>query len=307
MMDVTMTHANLKLSLGPLLFFWPREKVMDFYRAAVDWPVDTLYLGEVVCSRRQQLRTRDWIELARELATSGKEIILSSQALIEGESDLKRLKALVDNGELALEANDLGAAKLARDRGLPFVAGPHLNVYNGDTLALLARLGARRWVAPLEMNRDLLGAILNAAPEPECEVFAWGRLPLAFSARCFTARHFNLKKDSCEFRCMEHPDGLTLKTREGADFLTINGIETMSAATQSLLPHLAEMATLGVGRVRISPQAEHSETVVRGFAAALAGQPAPDLSACATGDLVDGYWRGEAGIVKQGETHHASA
>ncbi|WP_028534751.1 U32 family peptidase [Paludibacterium yongneupense] len=302
-----MTQANLKLALGPLLFFWPREKVMTFYRAAIEWPLDTLYLGEVVCGRRQQLRSRDWVALAQELAGSGKEIVLSCQALIEGESDLKRLKVLVDNGELAIEANDLGAAKLARDHGLPFIAGPHLNIYNGETLAVLARLGARRWVAPLEMSRDMLAGILAAAPAPECEVFAWGRLPLALSARCFTARHFNLKKDSCEFRCMEHPDGLTLKTREGSDFLTINGIETMSGATQSLLPHLADMRASGVGRARISPQAEHCEEIVRTFAAVAAGQTGSDLSACAKGGLVDGYWRGQAGIVKLGETQNASA
>jgi collagenase-like PrtC family protease len=42
----------------------------------------------------------------------------------------------------------------------------------------------------------------------ETEVFAYGRLPLAFSARCFTARHFNLQKDTCEFRCLEFADGM---------------------------------------------------------------------------------------------------
>jgi hypothetical protein len=31
-------------------------------------------------------------------------------------------------------------------------------------------------------------------------VFAYGRMPLAFSARCFTARHCNLPKDDCQLQ-----------------------------------------------------------------------------------------------------------
>src|SRR3546814_4678787 len=40
----------------------------------------------------------------------------------------------------------------------------------------------------------------------ETEVFAYGRMPLAFSARCFTARHRNIPKDNCQYVCMDHPD-----------------------------------------------------------------------------------------------------
>src|SRR5690606_24923818 len=55
---------TMKLSLGPLQYFWPREQVLAFYREAVSWPLDILYLGETVCSKRRELRTRDWLALA---------------------------------------------------------------------------------------------------------------------------------------------------------------------------------------------------------------------------------------------------
>lgn len=45
---------SLKLSLGPILFFWQKEALLEFYVSMLDTPLDTVYLGEVVCSRRQK-------------------------------------------------------------------------------------------------------------------------------------------------------------------------------------------------------------------------------------------------------------
>ncbi len=80
----------------------------------------------------------------------------------------------------------------------------------------MASLGATRWVMPLEMRASDLAVVQKAAPAGlQTEVFAYGRMPLAFSARCFTARHYNLPKDDCGFRCIEHADGQLLKSRGG--------------------------------------------------------------------------------------------
>ena len=291
----------MRLALGPLLFYWPREAVLRFYEEIAASPVDTVYLGEVVCSRRHEVAFDDWLAIGERLAAAGKEVVLSAQALTESEGDLKLVRRAVANGRFRVEANDWGAARLLSGAA-GWVAGPHLNVYNPQTLAIVAELGATRWVAPVEATREMVAGMLAQRPAGlEAEVFGYGRMPLAFSARCFTARRFNRQKEDCGFACIDFPDGMVLDTREAKPFLAANGIQTLSAGVYCLVEELAALAGAGVGIVRVSPQSSHTGEVLRTLRAACEGQLSSfdarkALAAFSPGKLWNGFWHGRPGM-----------
>lgn len=289
----------MKLTLGPILFYWHRQQIMDFYADMSEQPLDVIYLGETVCSKRRALSLDDWIGLARDVReASGAEVVLSGLALIEAASELSSLRRLCENGEIKVEANDMAAVHYLSRKGVEFVGGPPLNLYNAYALEELTRNGMTRWVPPVECSADLLAALMQQAQDndldlPEIEVFAWGHLPLAYSARCFTARAENLPKDDCGFICQNYPEGVPLTSQEGQAVFTLNGIQTMSSAPTNLLAEYPRMARMGIDALRLSPRAQDMAQVVQMFDAVRQGANPPlALDGC------NGYWHGQAGMLR---------
>lgn len=288
----------MNYSLGPVLWYWPHEALQDFYRAAAGSEAQIIYLGESVCSKRRATKFNDWLAMARELAAAGKQVVLSTLALLQSPSELTELKRYVDNGEFMIEASDFGAVTLANEAGLPFVAGPALNVYNAVTLELLLKMGMTRWCMPVELSRDWLVNLLNQCDELgirdkfEVEVMSYGYLPLAYSARCFTARSENRSKDECQTCCIHYPQGRSLHTQEDQQVFVLNGIQTMSGYCYNLGNDLSSMQGL-VDIVRLSPSGIDTLAVIGQFRANETGQQ--PLALTARGDC-NGYWQRVAGL-----------
>ncbi|OCP25076.1 MULTISPECIES: U32 family peptidase [unclassified Ensifer] len=245
------THPSL--SLGPVLYLWDGPKWRDFYfRIADEAPVEHVTLGEAVCSKRLHFIEPHVAEVIERLEGAGKKVSLASLALVTLERESQLVRGLVRDSVHPIEANDLSALGLLA--GKPHSVGPLINVYNGATARLLASRGATSICLPPELPMASVRDIARDAPDVVFEIFGFGRVPLAISARCAHARSKGLVKDNCQFICGEDSDGLIVDTLDRQPFLALNGVQTMSHTCQSLLQELGELTAAGIGRIRLSPQ-----------------------------------------------------
>ncbi|MDE1149783.1 MAG: U32 family peptidase [Azospirillaceae bacterium] len=246
---------SAKLTLGPLNFHWTTAVRRDFYaRIADEAPVDTVVLGEVVCSKRAPFFDSHIPEMIERLERGGKEVVLASLALVMQARERQSVMDLAAGADHLVEANDLTA--MAACAGRPHAIGPLVAVYNPGTLEVMARQGATRVCLPGELTADAILALARAAliTNTQLEVQAFGRLPLAISARCYHARAHGLHKDGCRYVCEKHPDGMDLETLDGAPFLAVNGVQTLSGSYLDLLGEMGRLRNIGVDRFRLSPQ-----------------------------------------------------
>jgi len=292
-------HNRSQLTLGPVLFNWSPETWRDFYfRIADEAPVDTVVVGETVCAKRTPLYSKYVPDVLERLQDSGKEVVLSTLALIMSPRELNEVREIAAQDDFIVEANDVSAASLLAGR--PHDIGPLVNVYNEGTLELFAKRGARRVCLPVELGKEAYQALADTCAA-ELEVMVFGRLPLAISARCYHARHHGLHKDNCQFVCEQDMDGLELETLDGEAFLAVNGVQTMSHTYQNLIAELKEMQSIGIRRFRLSPQSADMVKVASVFRAVLDDtleqEEAEERLTVLTGDVTfsNGYYYGEKG------------
>lgn len=248
-----MPHPTPSLTMGPVYYLWDGPKWRDFhFRIADEAPVDRVVIGETVCSKRQHFIEPHIAEVIERLEAAGKTVILSTLALVTLERESRHVRDIIANSEHPVEANDLSALGLLN--GKLHSIGPLVNVYNPATAKLLGGRGATSICLPPELPFSSVKAIAEQTPDIALEVFAFGRMPLAISARCAHARSKGHIKDNCQFICGDDPDGLSVKTLDRQSFLVLNGVQTVSHTCQALLGELADLTAAGISSFRLSPQ-----------------------------------------------------
>lgn len=300
-----MAERIFDLTLGPLQFNWPAQKFVDFYAAVADEaPVDRVVIGELVCSKRAPFYADRLPEAIERLERGGKQVVLGSLALVTLERERRAARELFQQTAHEVEIDDLTLMNWAGD-GKPFSVGPLVNVYNEATLAFLASRGARRVCLPPELPFASVETIAKASKDlgVAVEVWAYGRIPLAISGRCYHARVHGLSKDSCQFVCERDPDGLPTKTLDGVDFLAINGVQTLSFKYANLIGDLGRLADAGVVGLRLSPHDGDFIAVAKTFADVSEGRISPKegfsrLRGAAPGvEFTDGFLFGACGAA----------
>ena len=293
---------EMELTLGPLAYHWPSETRRDFYaRIADEAPIDTVYLGEVICSKRAPFFEAEIPQIAERLVRAGKRVVLSTLAEVMLPRERKATADLAEIEEFEIEINN--AAGLHARGNRPHRIGPFLSAYNEATIAWMARQGATHVCLPTEMPAPAIASAARAAAALNVgvEVQVFGRAPLAVSARCYHARAHSRTKDNCQFVCEEDPDGMPLRTLEGRAILRVNGIQTQSESYVSLLDELPDLAEVGVGHARLLPQNVDMVAVARLFRDRAdgrldAGGAAAALAeVCGQAPFSNGFYYGEAG------------
>ncbi len=289
----------MKLSLSPILYCWEKPRVYDFYDAIKTSDVDIVYLGEMVCAKRQELLLNDWLEIGKELHKHGKEVVLTSLALVDSPSKLLDVKKAVNNGEFTIEANDFSAINLCVENQLPFVAGHALNIYNAEALAVMLRNGMQRWCFPVELSQAWLHDIQKECEAQgiwqkfEKEMLAYGYLPLSYSARCFTARNVGRDKADCEIACIQDPSGKAVFTQDNQRIFTMNGIQMQSGLCYNLINEYAELEPL-VDIIRLSPLDENIIDIIQLYRSRMLSEDCIPYQL--TQNECSGFWTGEAGM-----------
>ena len=273
------------LTLGPLLFNWPADRWSDFYaRIADEAPVDRVCLGEVICAKRLPFYAERVPPVVERLRRAGKTVVLSSLALVTLARERKVSAELILDGAAEVEVNDLTLLAYL-EPGRRFAVGPLVNVYNEGTLRFLAARGARHVCLPPELPLDSVAPIaaLAGGLGVTVETWAFGRIPLALSGRCYHARIHGLSKDSCQFVCGEDADGLAVETVDGERFLAVNGVQTLSHSYACGLGDLEVLLRAGVTSFRLSPHSCDMVAVARLFRDALDDAKGSALDAGAAG------------------------
>ncbi len=246
----------MELCVGPVLFNWNKEAFLRFYQSIADSPADTVYIGEVICTKREGLSVRDIEDIADSLSKRGKKVILSTPAIVAGREELGYIDALLAL-PYPVEANDMAVLNMADGTQKEVIAGPHLEVYNHMAVEFLMSRGIKRVVFPVELPADSIRHIIDKTGILG-ELIVHGRVPLAFSWRCYTLRTQGLKRKHCKNQCSQWPEGMEIKTLDGERVFNINGTSILSARVIALAELANQIRQIPVGALRIYPHPSHT-------------------------------------------------
>ena len=298
-----MAVTNMtKLTLGPIAYHWSADRRRDFYaRIADEAPVDEVYLGEVICSKRAPFQEADLPTIIERLERAGKRVVLSSLAEVMLTRERKATADMAAMDSHEIEINN--AAGLYARGKRPHRIGPFMNAYNEATIKWMADQGATHVVLPTELPAPAIAVATRVARDLglDVEVQVFGRASLAVSARCYHARAHGRTKDNCQFVCEDDADGMPLTTSEDQPILRVNGIQTQSESYVDLLPEATRLVGDGVTHLRLMPQAVDMVAVAQVVSRTLDGDhelseaEAELRRICGDAPFSNGFFYGEAG------------
>ena len=287
----------MKISVGPAPSAWGRERIESFYRGLARCPVDYIYLGETACPVRSCFSPDFLDRLCDELTRAGKKVYISSLTLLRNEKQHRAFRDLAQRVQ-HIEINSPAFLGLARHYHA--VTGMFLNVYNSVTANILAEHKVERIMLPCELNFQSIASIAKRCAAAT-ELIVHGHIPIGISGTCQMARSLGRNGDGCGKFCQRYHEGMVLNAG-GRPMFRIDGPQTLSASTYCLVGYLPQLAQAGVDTVRILPQWNHTDRIVRIYKDVLENRrhcidAAEELKVLSSGELCNGWLLGKAGWV----------
>jgi collagenase-like PrtC family protease len=113
-MALETENSTGDITLGPVLFNWAPEAWRDFYfKIADEAPVSTVYLGEIICSKRGPLFEPHIAEVITRLEAAGKTVVLSTLSEVILKLDRRMVDSVCAPSDMLIEANDASAVRHA--------------------------------------------------------------------------------------------------------------------------------------------------------------------------------------------------
>lgn len=263
--------------------------------AALAAGADAVYLGADGFNARraaQNFSRSDLPEIVRRCHIRGVKLYLTLNTLMleqERPALLELAEAACAAGIDAAIVQDLGVAALLRRRapGLRLHASTQMAVHNLLGAKALEELGFSRLVPARECSSRELSTIL-AGSSLEMEVFVHGALCMCVSGQCYMSSMLGGRSGNrglCAQPCR-------------LPFSSSRTDHALSLKDMSLIPHIAELQSMGVHSLKIEGRMKRPEYVAAAVAAcrdALEGRPV-DMAALQSvfsrSGFTDGYFTG---------------
>lgn len=265
---------SASIALGPAPHSWGKEKLLEFYSEEVpSLGVESVYIGDHVCSRRNALKPKELKPIIADLKSKGMKVFLSTLALATTKEDSESILDLYDIFD-GIEANMIGYLNLLKrpelqGKNKELILGSYLNIYNWRSASFLKKYNPTRLVPAHELPLESVADMAEKSGIP-IEMPVWGRVSTALSWRCYTARATDKNREECAMVCLDHPEGMLLKSIEEEDLFMVDGAQVLSARINCLVEHLVTLQNSGVKYLRIVPDMDHTTDIVNIFQKVLA-------------------------------------
>lgn len=277
----------------------------ESFEAAVRAGADAVYFGAGSFNARRNAKNftdEDVRQCAAFARVRGVKTYLTLNTLT-ADSELSAALAVADNaakaGIDALIVQDLGLIRLLRKHlpNMPLHASTQMSVHSPEALKPLKEMGFERVVVAREMDKTALKAICAEAArlDMEVEAFVHGALCMCLSGQCYLSSVLGGRSGNRGL-CAQ-PCRLPFSVNGGTG-------HDLSLKDMSFIPHIGEMAGMGVTSFKIEGRMKRPEYVaaaVTAVRAAADGRPVPpDVSALLSGLFsrsghTDGYYTNSLG------------